>query len=361
MKHVGLKNRGNTCFMNTFLQMLMSIQEFNNYFISKNYIEDLCRQIKYTMNKQKKQIGVHMLLTRAFGNTLYEINQLKENENVYDPKMFHENFQKMHSRFQGFKQHDCLEALTIVLDGFHESLKYNMQISITGTPVSENDKLMLAAMKAQNEYSKNNYSIICELFNAQMLQSIICQEEGRENELLSQKFDPYTQTLLEIHNENKTLYDCLENFFAKESLDNDNLYYDEKSQKKVKSDIVRKYVELPPYLFISLKRFKQNMMGISYEKNVQPIAIPFEEDLLDLSDYTEGYDKKRAYYQLHAVGLHSGNVNFGHYYAYCKNSVDNKFYEYNDESVKEINLEEKMKELYVNGYIFLYKKCDNGI
>jgi ubiquitin C-terminal hydrolase len=353
INYCGLNNLGNTCFMNTFLQCLMSIDDMNDYFLSKEYIEDLSKRIKYNMKHSKIGITDNALLIRAYGNMLVDL--MRQNVTVYDPKTFHMQFQKINTHFQGFQQQDCVEALTMVLDAFHESTKYDIQISVSGDAENDMDRLMISYAESMKVLYKDNYSKFYELFNAEIRQCIVCKEDDRNNEILSSRFDPYTMTLLDIPKDAETIYDCLDEFFGDESLDEDNLYYDEKTKRKVKADIQKKYIHLPEYLIISFKRFKQNQMGF-FRKNNQAICIPFGEDLLDLSEYTEGYEKDVSNYDLHCIGLHSGNMNGGHYYAYCKNPSNGKFYEYNDSSVTLIDLEEKKDIIHTNGYLFIYKK-----
>ena len=43
-------------------------------------------------------------------------------------------------------------------------------------------------------------------------------------------------------------------------------------------------------------------------------------------------------YDLFSICNHTGGLNGGHYYSYCKNQ-NNKWYEFNDERVKEISQE----------------------
>lgn len=354
INHCGLNNRGNTCFMNTFLQCLMCIDEINQYFLSKEYIEDLSRRIKHNMKSGNEYISINNLLTRAYGSMLVELS--KEPFSVYDPKTFHEIFQRINSHFEGFQQHDCVEAFTMVLDAFHESTKYNLDITLSGNPENEMDKLMISYGESIKVLYKDNYSKFYELFNAEVRQCILCKEDDRNDEILSTRIDPYTMTLIDIPDEADTIYDCLDDFFGDESLDEDNLYYDEKSKMKVKADIRKKYIHLPEYLIISLKRFKQNNMGFFFKKNNRSIQLPFGEDLLDISEYTEGYEKDCAHYDLHAIGIHSGGMSGGHYYAYCKNPQNGKFYEYDDSSVTLIDLEEHKDTIFTKGYLFIYKK-----
>jgi ubiquitin carboxyl-terminal hydrolase 8 len=356
INHCGLKNRGNTCFMNTFLQCLMSVDELNQYFLSQEYIHDLAHQMKRRLREKKKELTPTTLLTQEYGNMLHEFSQNKLN--MYNPKGFHEYFQRLHSSFAGFQQHDTVEALTLVLDGFHESLKYSLKVSYSGTNDNDMDKLMVDYAESLKTNYKDNYSKIYDLFNADMVQYIDCKEHDRDSEILSTRFEPYTMTLLDIPTniKNPDIYDCFDDFFCDESLDDDNLYFDEKSKMKVKSDIRKRYIRLPEYLIISLKRFKKNHMGFSYKKNDTTLSFPFGNDLLDLSDYTDGYEKANALYDLHCVGIHSGSMNGGHYYSYCKNPDNDKFYVYNDEHVSEVNLNDCKNDIYTQGYLLIYKK-----
>ena len=53
------------------------------------------------------------------------------------------------------------------------------------------------------------------------------------------------------------------------------------------------------------------------------------------------------------MGIHSGGLGGGHYYAICKNQLDKKWREYNDSSVSMINDE---NVLSYNPYLLIYKR-----
>ncbi len=352
INHTGLDNLGNTCYVNTMLQMLMAIPELNTYFLSNEFVEDINKRIKILI-LNNKQLTPNFYLTRSYScmiNDLY-----KDTYSSYTPKSIYKKLNSYHSQFVFGTQQDSAESLVVMLDAFHESLKYELNVNITGNVQNEIDQLMLDAAKS---IDTTNYSKIYDLFGGRILQSILCKEEERNNEVLSKRFEPYLQTILEIPQGAETIYDCLDEFFADESLDEDNLYYDEKSKKKVAADICKKFVNLPQYLIIVLKRFKQNNMGMIVGKNKSKIAIPIDDDYLDLSDYTVGYDVNNSNYQLISVGLHSGGLHGGHYYAYAKNSNDNKYYVYDDSNVTLLDLNNCEEDLYRNGYYFIFKKIE---
>ena len=73
---------------------------------------------------------------------------------------------------------------------------------------------------------------------------------------------------------------------------------------------------------------------------------------MDLSKYVVGYDKKSFQYGLYGICNHSGGVMGGHYFAYVKNG-NNKWYEFNDATVKEIN-NASLKT--PRAYCFFYRK-----
>lgn len=135
--------------------------------------------------------------------------------------------------------------------------------------------------------------------------------------------------------------DCLERFRVEELLKEDNKYYCSKCKEHQdtfkKMDIYR----LPKLLVIQLKRFNKGggsskygmysrMMGST--KNSDLIDFPIEG--LDMGKYLlDKPDGKEYIYDLYAVSNHMGSLYGGHYTAHCKNSINNKWYYFNDSSV----------------------------
>ena len=58
-------------------------------------------------------------------------------------------------------------------------------------------------------------------------------------------------------------------------------------------------------------------------------------------------------YKLIGVVLHRGSLNYGHYTSICRNPIDNKWYNYDDDYVRQIPQEEVINEA---AYILFYEK-----
>jgi ubiquitin carboxyl-terminal hydrolase 4/11/15 len=73
---------------------------------------------------------------------------------------------------------------------------------------------------------------------------------------------------------------------------------------------------------------------------------------LELENLTH-YKHDDILYDLYAITNHYGNMGGGHYTAYCKNYKNNKWYDFDDSSVTEINEE----DLVTNAaYVLFYKR-----
>ncbi|GFQ84296.1 ubiquitin carboxyl-terminal hydrolase 15 [Trichonephila clavata] len=151
------------------------------------------------------------------------------------------------------------------------------------------------------------------------------------------------------HKSELDIYDCLEYFSERESLDADSPWYCpvcRQNQQATKSLSVWKF---PEVLIIYLKRFVfHNFVSIKVEDKV---SYPLEG--LDLSSYSSGPYTEDLIYDLQACVCHFGGVSAGHYTSYSKHVVTNEWYYFNDESVKK---EAPNTDDCVNEYIFFYQK-----
>ena len=107
----GLKNLGNTCFMNSALQCLSNCEELTKYFLLKKYKEEINKKNKY---------GSGGAIAKAYFEL---IEQLWNGDNTYlNPYAFRQIFVSFVKQFAGFCQHDSHEMLAFMLDALHEDL-----------------------------------------------------------------------------------------------------------------------------------------------------------------------------------------------------------------------------------------------
>ena len=93
-------------------------------------------------------------------------------------------------------------------------------------------------------------------------------------------------------------------------------------------------IKFPDVLILHLKRFRKvvyrNML--SYDKMGDLIEFPI--DHLDLNKYKLHENQgKKIDYELFGVINHFGNCGGGHYTAFCKNFLDDKWYNFDDSDV----------------------------
>ena len=313
----GLANLGNTCFINSCMQVLSHTHELNVFLESGAY-------------KRKLQNKCDSALLLEWD----ELRKILWNQNcIVSPGKFIKTIQrisniKKNDLFTGYAQNDLSEFLLFVIDCFHTSLAREIKMNISGQVENDTDKIATKCFEMiKNMYSKE-YSEIWNIFYAVHVSEITSIETGKQ---LSMTPEPFFMIDLPIPQNNKspTLIDCFDLYVEGESMTGDNAWYNEETKQKM--DVTKKisFWSFPTVLVIDLKRFNSKN-----QKN--QILVTFPLDDLNLSGYVIGYKKKGYVYELYGVCNHSGGVFGGHYTAFIKNA-NGKWYHFNDTSVSEVS------------------------
>ena len=329
----GLANLGNTCFLNSTLQCLSHTYELNLFLDKKK------DNFKDRMNRVPESL------------ILWEWDKLRKlmwSENcVIQPGGFLQSVQRVArikdlALFTGFLQNDAEEFLRFIIDCFHNSLKREVKMTISGNAKTEQDETATACYKMMQNMYRKEYSEFIQLFYGIHVSTVTSMESGYTNVTP----EPFFNLQVEIGN-TKTLEGCIRNYTHEEILEHKIDVSDEGQTKKLERG--KKKIEfwnLPDILVITLKRFDK-----SGKKNKVFIDFPLKN--LNLSNYVIGYDKDTYKYDLYGICNHSGGTRGGHYTSFIKNAND-KWYLFNDTNVIEMTDTNKIKS--PQAYCFFYRK-----
>ncbi|XP_053664790.1 ubiquitin carboxyl-terminal hydrolase 3-like [Anopheles marshallii] len=356
---VGLRNLGNTCFMNSVLQSLSNIQEFSCYFNTMPALEMKHKQKSYHSRSIKETMD-DVFVVEELRKVLLNLSQGGDgSKGAISPECLFLVIWKVVPQFRGHRQHDAHEFLRYMLDRLHTELQ---QVSF---PVE------LSAQKAgehKNPYNvsglshlqaKGRNSIVTNVFGGVLQSEVRCLICGME----SKKHDPFLDLSLDIPEKFYSkdhasdgggngvdatsggaapvchIADCLSSFTEVEELAETELYYCNSCKCKQKSTKRFWIRRLPNVLCLHIKRFRWN----NFYRTKIDLRIAFPINALDMSQFVlnNGPETRRSnsscnIYDLAAVIVHHGNgSSCGHYTSFAINN--GVWMHFNDHTVKEVN------------------------
>ena len=290
-KYIGLINKGNTCYLNSIIQMFYMIPLF-------------AKEIKQTTSSSSSTTSTLLhSLKRLFIAMDTHNNALKR----VSPEDFIHSLEQQSNKSMRLP-HDIQEFFMIMGDIL------NKETSTTTTT--------------------NIYAL---LFEGKLSTSITC------------KHVPYSSTKEESFNDIqlvvkdcKSINDSFDNFTSNEELHGNNQY---QTDIYGKQDAIKRtvFAYLPKVLLIQLKRFEYNVEHNQMDKVYS--SFTFEQQLNMLKYIDSSLYKGNTIYTCRGVIVHSGSSENGHYYTFIKDKNE-EWFKFND-SIVEYAYE---YEVYDNNY-----------
>nr|AAF14190.1 deubiquitinating enzyme Ubp69 [Rattus norvegicus] len=330
----GLRNLGNTCFMNSILQCLSNTRELRDYCLQRLYMRDLGHTS-----------SAHTALMEEFAKLIQTIWTSSPND-VVSPSEFKTQIQRYAPRFVGYNQQDAQEFLRFLLDGLHNEVN---RVAARPKPSPESLDHLPDEEKGRQmwrKYLEREDSRIGDLFVGQLKSSLTCTDCG----YCSTVFDPFWDLSLPIAKRGYpevTLMDCMRLFTKEDVLDGD-----EKPtccRCRARKRCIKKFSvqRFPKILVLHLKRFSESRIRTS--KLTTFVNFPLRD--LDLREFASE-NTNHAVYNLYAVSNHSGTTMGGHYTAYCRSPVTGEWHTFNDSSVTPMSSSQVRTS---DAYLFFYE------
>ena len=339
---IGLNNIGATCYMNASLQCLSNTKKLTEYFLTN-----------YEDNRNKIMSHQYYKLIKHLWN--------EENNNIsYSPNSFKEVLSKENPLFAGIAANDAKDLINFLIERLHQelniALKNNsvdnyIQIDQTNEAAVFNDFVKDFNTNFNSPISRCFYGILetksqcqgCKIikYNFQVYSFL----EFPLQQVNQYYFNNGKRPLLTNDGKNPDvdLYECFEYNRKIDLMTGDNQMYCNICNKLCDATYVTYLYSTPNYLILNLNRGK----GAVYECKVN-----FPEQL-NIFNFVTSKQATTAY-ELYAVICHLGPSSMdGHFVAYCRNRLDNKWYLYNDGFVTLCT----RKDQYTDGmpYILFYR------
>ncbi|GMH97272.1 hypothetical protein TrVE_jg6337 [Triparma verrucosa] len=317
----GLRNLGNTCFLNSTLQCLCYSPVFSQ-----------CLLLPPPTSSAKPPSRITLIL-RNLLKTMH-CSPSNKTTSAVNPSPLVSRLRELSKNFKPHRQEDAHEFLITLLSHLQDS-----ELLLAGIDSRKSGWRDRLGLKRLDETS-----LVHRMFGGYLRSQILCTKCGFK----SNTYDPFLDLALDISSKPVTsLKSALKHHTSSETLDADNKYSCSSCSSLV---CARKQLTIfrPPLtLIIQLKRFRYSPFGPSRSSSKISKKVNYAKKLeLPLSD------KRVCVYNLTSVLVHVGtSSSSGHYYSYVK-GISGKWFEMNDEFVRPVREEEVMgvREAYLLFY-----------
>lgn len=391
----GLHNIGNTCYMNSVLQIFVHNKILQKHFLTQEFKDGLMENVTEIITKRHDDITDKNIVGHEILNTVtcqfYKLLMAMKHDHLTSPHQFKYVLSTKNETYSGFSQNDSHELINYLLDTLHEETKCKVELCLNSFPQEYNlveatkrhfvdkmnsvpklkDKMIYATMYGSFEashqrevtihsgisywasYIEKNFSVVSQYFTGVYHSDITCAQCKNINHT----FEIFTTLSLEIPNSENvcnnifppTLNDCLDGFTSTEKLT--DKYKCDKCMVYTEGTKTMSFWNLPEILIIHYKRFKSEQTHNSVQS--RKISAMIEYPLtLDMTNYMCEYNRKPTQYELTSVIHHYGQCNCGHYVSFSK--INNNWFLFNDGNITHVSNVER--EIMTDStYIMVYE------
>ncbi|OEL25404.1 Ubiquitin carboxyl-terminal hydrolase 25 [Dichanthelium oligosanthes] len=294
----GLKNPGNTCYLNSVLQCLASTPPLAK-FCRDSLHSSLCKKVFPNRDKECAFCVLERIV-RLLRADAGRPGPLDSSAKIRCMPLFDKHF-------RWGRQEDAHEFLRYIVDACHTAglrMRKRLPAAVANGNCGE-----------QEGRGQEGCIVMREIFGGVLLSQVKCLlckgESNKKDEIMDINLDLYGSS---------SVADALARFFQPEILEGANKYSCERCKKLTSARKQMFLFRAPKVLVIQLKRF-EGINGGKINRNIE-----FKESLV-LSDfmYNKNQDSQPVY-NLFGCIVHSGlSPESGHYYAYVKDAVGRWF------------------------------------